>query len=429
MKFPGWLLSAGLLAALGPAIAFADQATTKGGLTIESEDGNFSASLGGRIHFDAYMFDADIEDPVSTTEFRRARITLSGDIYDWEYKLEQDFAAGDTHSGFRDVYLAKKLFGGKLSIGQFKPYRSMEELTSSNEITMMERPFSSGTGIYRDRQFQQGIGWHGHNACYTFGMMAFNLRTPSTPRNEGVGMAGRFTWAPYNDDMSTFHLGMSISHEDANRNSDPLEADVNYAGRRGPGQLIALTPGDSDEFFGDFGDEFFFFGRDGGTVDTAGLEVAGTYGPLYFQAEYAFSQYDGGYYVSNEVFDDWFGDFPTPLCDIDTGVDCFIGNQDVQTWYVMGSWMITGEHKPYNGKKGVFKSAKPSGEYGAWELTARYDTIENKDIRGIEASSVILGVNYYVNPRVRFMLNATLGDDDFTGDETNQLALRAQISW
>ncbi|HUF78137.1 MAG TPA: porin, partial [Thermoanaerobaculia bacterium] len=135
----------------------ADTAKTTGGISITSEDGNFSFQAGGRIHADAYAFDADTASTTDTTDFRRARLTLSGSAYGWDFKMEQDFAAGSTTAGFRDVYLGKKALGGYFTIGHFKPYRSMEELTSSNEITMMERPFSSGTGLYSGRQFQQGI--------------------------------------------------------------------------------------------------------------------------------------------------------------------------------------------------------------------------------------------------------------------------------
>ena len=407
--------------------AFADQAETKGGLKITSDDGHFSAALGGRIHFDTYLFDEDIEETVSTTEFRRARITLTGEAYTWKYKLEQDFAAGSTLSGFREVWLGHDFYGGTIRVGQFKPFRAMEELTSSNEITMLERPFTSATGIYDGRQFQQGIGWNNHWDCYTAGIMAFNLRDASTPRNEGVGAAGRFTWAPLDYDLSTVHFGISYSYENANENSDPFEADADYAGRRGPSQLIALTPGDREFFFGDFGDDEFFLGTEGGTVNIVGLELAGTYGPFYAQAEYAYGDYSGDYFLAEETFEDFFDAPPTFACDPDTG--CFIGDQDVHAWYIMGSWMITGEHKPYDGKKGVFKSAKPSSPWGAWELTARYESIENDDIRDMEADSVIIGMNYYHNPRVRFMLNLRFGDDDFTGDETNQLGIRAQMSW
>ena len=41
--------------------------------------------------------------------------------------------------------------------------------------------------------------------------------------------------------------------------------------------------------------------------------------------------------------------------------------------------MINGGHKVYKPATGVFGSPKV-GDKGLWELTARYDTIENKDI-------------------------------------------------
>ncbi|MFD1216328.1 OprO/OprP family phosphate-selective porin [Microbulbifer celer] len=396
-----------------PTAAMAGNAETKGGLKITSDDGNFSGSLGGRIHFDTYLFDTDIEDPTSTTDFRRARITLKGNIYDWRYVLEQDFAAGDTHAGFRDVFLAHEFLNGEVRIGQFKPFRSMSEMTSSNEITFLERPFSSSTGLFDGHQFQQGIGWTGVLDCFTLGMMAFNLRDAGTPRNEGVGASGRLAWHPINTDYKTLHIGTSVSYENANQDSTDILAEADYAGRRGPSQLMALTPGDL-----------------GGDVSTVGLELAGSYGPLYLQAEYAIGDFEGNYYLSEFDYEDWFG-APAPFsCDPDFG--CFIGNQTVHTWYVQGSWMLTGEHKTYNVKRGAFNSAKHTGNGlwgGSWELTARYDTMENRDYDFLEASSTTIGLNYYANSNIRFMVNFIFGDDDFTGDETNQLGLRAQVRW
>ena len=356
---------------------------TKGGLKVTSPDKKFEASLGGRIHFDAYAFDRDLAATTGTSEFRRARLTLAGKALGWDYKLEQDFAAGSNLDGLRDAYIATGFAGGKVTIGHFKPYRSMEELTSSNELLMMERPFASATGLFGGRQFQQGIGYQRGGGNYTAGFTVFNLRGASGSRNEGMGAAGRVTFAPINTDSSTLHFGGWVSHENANRGSADLTASANYAGRRGPGQAIATTTGASRN-----------------TVTAYGLEAAGAFGPAFFQGEYvnaSFGQPGGA-------------------------------DQDVATWYVQGSWMLNGGHKGYKPATGVFASPKVAGK-GLWELTARYDTIENKDIVDREVSSTILGVNYYVNPNLRFMFNYTRGDNEFTGDQTGQYALRTQFSW
>ncbi|NLW96670.1 MAG: porin, partial [Xanthomonadaceae bacterium] len=131
-----------------------------------------------------------------------------------------------------------------------------------------------------------------------------------------------------------------------------------------------------------------------------GVEAAGAFGPLFFQGEYANAS------------------FGQPL-----GPD-----QDVTAWYLQGSWHLNGGHKPYKAGTGVFGSA-PVADRGLWELTARYDSIENRDVAGLEVSSWILGMNYYVNPNLRFMFNYTRGDNVLTGDETGQYAVRAQFAW
>jgi len=428
----------------------ADKAETEGGLKIVSADGNFSAELGGRIHFDTYIFDKDdpfffdddpfffgreellirlreLERPVSTTDFRRVRLAMKGKLWEWEYKLERDFASSGT-GGLRDVYLATEVLNGKLYIGNFKPSRSLSELTSSNQTTMMERAFTATPGIYRDRGRQQGIGWHTHWCCHTFGIDLFNLRNPGDPRNEGIGAATRLTWAPINEDeFKTLHLGASLSYEDAKQNTLPRTALVAYAGRRGPEQLVAISPGGRDLFFGEFGDEEFYLGNSEGDVFILGLELAGTYGPFFAQSEYALGNFSGGIFLSEFTFVDFFGAPPNFFCDPFTG--CFIGDQSVHTWYIMGSWAVTGEHKPYDTKDGVFKSIKPTPPIGAFELTARYDTIENRDIPNMKASNFIFGFNYYFNPKVRLMLNVTLGNNDFIDDKTKQFAIRMQGRW
>ncbi|HEY0974818.1 MAG TPA: porin [Solimonas sp.] len=388
-------------------VAHADVAETKGGITIKTEDGRFEAKVGGRIHFDAYVFDEDEFSAVSGTEFRRARLTLSGKAYGWEYKFENDFAgqSGTEGSGWRDMFVATKVGPGKLTIGQFKPYRSMEELTSSNELTISERPFSSATGIYNGRQFQQGVGYLMSGDQYTFGVSGFSLRSgaASAARNEGLGVATRLTYAPIVSDTNTIHLGASYSVENQNKASSGVGASASYAGRRGPSMSIASAAA-------------------GQEATVIGLEAAAVFGPFYTQAEYAMADYAQA-----------------------TGDD-----QEVVTYYVQAAFNLTGESKPYNKSAGVFRSVKPKNPGGAVELVARYDFIERKDstlttvndgAKDREATTMTVGANWYVNPNLRFMLAYVMGEGIFstsagtppvttnTFDETKQIALRTQFSF
>lgn len=369
------------VAALTAGPVYAEKVETKGGLKVSSDDGSFSFQLAGRIQFDTYIFDEDVVQSTGGTEFRRTRLTLTGNAYNWDYKFEQDFSAGTTTGGYRDVYIATKGLGGTFMFGQFKPFRAMEELTSANEITMMERPFASATGLFSGRQFQQGVGYKKSDKHYTAGLSVFNTRDAAAVRNEGVGLAARATYAPIHGDDSTVHVGASYSLENANRATPAASAVANYAGRRGPARTIA-TQGAGD------------------TVDSLGVELAATKGPFYGQAEYALATFGQGVGAAD---------------------------QDVNTYYIMGSWVITGESKPYNTANGVFRSIKPKGASGAWEVTARYDSIENDDVANLAATSTAVGVNFYPNPALRFMLNYTMGEDDTNNDQTNQLALRGQF--
>jgi len=361
---------------------------TKGGIKVTSADKNFEASIGGRVHFDAYAFDKDVAATTDTTEFRRARLTLSGKAYGWEYKVEEDFSGGSNLDGIRDLYIARNMMGGKVTIGNFKPYRALEELTSSNEILMMERPSTTATGIYNGRQFQQGVGYlrAGATGNYTFGVSAFNMRSAPTARNEGVGFAGRATWAPINDGTTAFHLGASYSFENLNKGTPTVTAVSHYAGRRGPSQTMATTTA--------------AVGTNDSQVSTYGLEAAYLSGPFFVQSEYARGNYGQA-----------------------SG-----GSQDVDAFYVQGSWMLNGGMKAYKPGTGVFGSPKVADK-GLWELTARWDTMENNDLLDTKTTSTVLGVNYYVNPNMRIMLNWTQGDNDKTGDEPSQLALRTQFAF
>ena len=68
---------------------------TKGGLKVTSADRKFEASLGGRIHFDAYAFDRDLAATTGTSEFRRARLQRFERLADaalWQRLVEPEQA-------------------------------------------------------------------------------------------------------------------------------------------------------------------------------------------------------------------------------------------------------------------------------------------------------------------------------------------------
>lgn len=384
-------LAAAMLGLAGPALA--DTAETKGGLVIKTEDGSFEGKVGGRIHFDGNLFvdDDDLGSPgeTSSTFFRRARLTLEGKLHGWKYKVEEDFTSSGT-AGFREMWLGTSLGGANLRVGQAKPYRGMEELTSANEIVFMERPYATATGLYEGRQFAQGLFLDGHGGMLTWGVAGYNLRNAAGPETEGLGIAGRLTAAPVNTDTGVVHLGLVASMDDPHSDTAGVPLEVE-AGAKPAGRLTS-----TQEIIASTG-----------TQTTVGLELAGRTGPFYIQAEGAQARFDE--------------DAAEP---------------EVMTYYVQSSVFLTGESKPYDAKKGVFKSPKPKGAAGAVELKARYDFIENKDVPNLEVSQVIVGANWYVNPNVRFMLEYITGTNEFDtaadgsqGVDISTVAARAQVNF
>jgi phosphate-selective porin OprO and OprP len=393
------------LSAIAAAVAFsgaahADPVETKGGITVKTEDGRFEAKIGGRIHLDGNLIDKDeagrSNGRNSDMFFRRARLTLSGKAYGWEYKFEQDFANGAPTE--RDLYISTKLGSGKLLLGQFKHFNGMEEMTSSNEITFMERPYVQAN-FFGDQQFGIGAGYKGEfgaSGTYAFALQNRKVDGDGNNANENLYSSARVTYAPINSEGSVVHLGLSYGNENFN--------------------TAAPATGTPPVSPGDVGGEMRvqYAGRNVGTARLVnnyteatymGVELATVQGPFYLQAEYA------------------------------TGKADFIGatpSQDTVAYYVQASYNLTGESKPY--KEGVFKSVKPSGANGAVELKLRHEFAENKDVANREVSATTAGLNWYVNPNVRFMFEYIMAEAKAgfgTGypDEPNVIAVRSQFTF
>ncbi|MFP5356905.1 MAG: OprO/OprP family phosphate-selective porin [Gammaproteobacteria bacterium] len=391
-------LKYGALAALVgfSGAAMADTAETKDGLTIKTEDGRFEGKLGGRIHFDGNLIDGDengrSDADISDVFFRRARLTLSGKAYGWEYKFEQDFAGGAPSE--RDLYIATKFGPGKVYLGQFKHYNGMEEMTSSNEITFMERPYVQAN-FFGNQQFGMGLGYKGgigKAGTYAFSVQNSKVDGDGNNSNEDLYTSARLTYAPLLADASVVHLGLSYANENINTErftgNPPVSAgdtggaiNIQYAGRS-VGSVSLLNNYNEATF--------------------VGLEAATVQGPFYLQAEYALGK-----------------------------ADFLAGNpsQDTAAYYVQASWHVTGESKPY--KSGVFKSVKPAKAGGAVELKARYEFAENKDRVDAEVEAFTVGANWYVNPNVRFMLEYISAETKagLGADEPKVVTARTQFSF
>jgi phosphate-selective porin OprO/OprP len=136
-----------------------------------------------------------------------------------------------------------------------------------------------------------------------------------------------------------------------------------------------------------------------------GLEAAAMFGDITAQGEYLFVNVDRDGAKSLE--------FPG--------------------WYIQAAWMVTGEERPYSRRKGAFGAIRPGSRRGAWELGARYSSLdlEDRDVTGGEEENLTLGVNWYANRHVRLMGNfirAWAEPNDNGVDETVDIyQMRAQF--
>ena len=137
------ILLAGLAFAGLPNIALAQDEGSETPDASQAEDDNgWTIKPRGRLLFDVANISAPaaIADPRlgSSSEIRRARLGVSGEIPSgFAYKFEVDFASGDVE--LTDAILTYKTKGLTITAGQHKNFQSLEESTSSNNSSFIER--------------------------------------------------------------------------------------------------------------------------------------------------------------------------------------------------------------------------------------------------------------------------------------------------
>jgi phosphate-selective porin OprO/OprP len=392
----------------------------KDGLRLESKDGQFKLQLGGRAFVDYGWITQDDElrdtvfDEQSGGELRDVRLDLKGDIYsDLFYRVEYQFSGNNGPNGFTDTYVGLKNipYLGTATFGHFKEPFGLEELTSDSLVTFMERSMASTFNPARNLGLQFNNAFLGEpkkeRLTYAIGAFENTDNWPSAndaDEDQGAAITGRVTGLPWyvEDGRKLLHLGAAYSH----RNPDgavrnPYQLRPFFETRKTQFRWL-----DTEGFAG-----FRLGDARPDDVDLYGVEAALVYGPFSLQGEYT-------------------------LDEIET---TFGGDLSFGGYYVQASYFITGEHRPYKNATGVFDRVHPEKNFGwgkgpgAWELAARYSSVDLNDrgVRGGEANTLTLGVNWYLNPSVRLMLNYTIADieHDVYDGELGILQTRFQVDF
>ena len=326
----------------------------------------------GRLHLDYAAHSSDDIELGDGFFNRRARIGVNGDLTeDWDGRLEVDFAGGGVSPV--DFRLRGAYGPGRVIIGQTKVPQGLNNLTSSNNITFIER--ASPQNAFTDGH-RMGLGYAASLDNLHYEVKAFGRAVSDDKRGDGqddpFGVGGRFVFNPIHNERNMVHLGAWASNESFDEPAD-LGFSERPEARPAEARLIGTGVGDVD------------------AVTKVGLEAAYQAGPLSIEGEYI-----------NVGFDRDEGDEP-----------------DFDGYHIQASYILTGESRDYGG--GSFGGITPSGGNGAWEVAGRFSSVDLDDngFRGGTQENVTLGVNYYASSNLRFMANAIFVDVEDSGAEVN----------
>lgn len=357
------------------------------GVTLE--EGPVTLNLGGRVHFDAAVFDdpATGDSSVTDADFRRARLEFSGRIAEVvRFRIDREFAGGS--KGWRNLWLEIapaeniELRGGN-TVAPF----SAEDLQSSNSLPFAERSLASalspgyglgGMASANGKHWSASLGW------FTDALDNEDRRSAE----RGRGFVGRVTVLPVSHGKTRLHLGLGGEHRTF-RTGEVLRLSADAGSILAPN---AMTSGSLTDIR-----------RLDGWNGEAGLSL----GPVLVQGQVL------GFALSR------------------TGApDLNFNGQTVQA-----AWLVTGGRYGYSRASGNFSGLQSKRGKMALEIALRYSRLDMADgafDRGV-GEAITGGANWYIGRNLRFMVDYTHSSVDFAGltpDRTNDVGLaRLQINY
>jgi phosphate-selective porin OprO/OprP len=345
------------------------------GLRINLDSNRFS-DIYREDRLDSYKYDSQL---------RRARLSLKLPLgNNWSSKVQIAINEGEDSYETKDLYLRYKGFDfADIIIGQSKEPFGLENVTSSGNSLFTERSLST-FALGRSK----GINLSDANRAYSWSIGKYKVEQNGKVKADGDrAYTARATISPINRDTSYIHFGLAYT----NRDLQGAEYEIKTNGGVDSGFNFLDTRNIATE-----------------TIVKKGAEVAWGRGPLSLQGEYQQLQ-----------------------------IEALNTNQSAtyQGYYTQLSYFLTNDHRPY--KKGRFSGVKPNSKQGAWELTLRKTALQSVEIGSannndaIDIATTVVGVNYYLNKKVKLMLNAI--DTETNGSSYNQnpdgsaLSLRLQI--
>ncbi len=409
---------------------------------LQSADGQYSIGLTGDIQFDTGAYDFHAKSPVvgpqalsNGVNARRARIGVTGTAFgDWGFALVYD-AGNSSDQTAKGIETAQIIYSGlrgaAFEIGYSNTFFTLDQSTSSNDTLFLERasPSNIATNLNAgDARANLGARFFGDRywiGGYLTGPASGDSHTLTAER---LGAFQRAAFQVLKGQDYSLHLGVGVD-------------ELLQASNTGNGTAGVLSLSDQPELRID-PTTLVNTGTLGTLANpvTGGyvldFETAATYGPLFWQGEYYRYQVDRR----------------------------GLANANFEGGYGQVSWTLTGESHAYNPQAASYFRIIPKhpfslarGEWGAWEIAARasYVDLNSNFISGTALSaypaavdgglqrSYSLGVNWYPNDLVRFLLDYNRLDYDKAngsavkgaalgvpvGATFSALSLRAQVAY
>jgi len=331
----------------------------------------------------------------NTFLLRRARPIFTGTVFrDFDFNFTPDF--GGTTVQILDAYLNYRYNPElQLETGKFKSPVGLEQLQSDPVTLFNERSIVTDLVPNRDIGVELHGDLFGGIASYAVGLFDgapdYNSTTVNQDVDDDKAFAGRLFFQPWKTSNVKALQGLGFG------------AGGSYEDDRGT--AADLTPGYRTD-----GQQTFF-------TYAAGVVANGThwrispqgyyyYGPLSLLGEYAISDQD----VSRTT---------APLASAD------LRNT---AWEISAGWVLTGEDASYNGVTPKHPFDPRNGQWGAWQVVARYADLDIDKAAfaaagpfaaagsGSEAKAWSAGINWYLNKDIR--VNASFSRTTFTGGTT-----------
>jgi phosphate-selective porin OprO/OprP len=356
--------------------------------TIGDAEGKFTFKPRGVIDFDFGFYNERDGgfDYLGGTNVRRARIGLEGTAFSqFAWRVEADFAESG-RAELTDAYIQfTSLKDTTITVGQFKVPQGFDGNSSDNYNTFMESSMiGNAFGIVAGRRIGVGID---HKKDNWTAALAFSGDNNSASRLDeatdgSIGLNARGTYMPINTKETQVQVGVAGYYR-FNMRTNEL-SNTYRAGDR-PNIRIDNTR----------------------IADTGNIRAVDEAHGLNFEAVAS----TGPFSVQGEFHKVWLDRSDRLLPPGSTGP---ADDLSFDGFYVMGTWLLTGERRPLKG--GVLDRIRPNnnfdpakGHWGAFELAFKYgkiDLTESPGSRaGNEAQTISTALNWYLTPNIKMLLN------------------------